>query len=1295
MAIPMVPMETQLQSIFEEVVKTEVIEEAFPGMFMDTPEDERTKLMSCLGAFRQFWSSLSQESHEQCVQWIVRFIHSQHSPKRISFLYDCLAMAVETGLLPPRMVCESLINSDTLEWERTQLWALTFKLVRKIIGGVDYKGVRDLLKVILEKILTIPNTVSSAVVQQLLAAREVVAYILERNACLLPAYFAVTEIRKLYPEGKLPHWLLGNLVSDFVDTFRPTARINSICGRCSLLPVVNNSGAMCNSWKLDPTTLRFPLKGLLPYDKDLFEPQTALLRYVLEQPYSRDMVCNMLGLNKQHKQRCPVLEDQLVDLVVYAMERSETEEKFDDGGTSQLLWQHLSSQLIFFVLFQFASFPHMVLSLHQKLAGRGLIKGRDHLMWVLLQFISGSIQKNALADFLPVMKLFDLLYPEKEYIPVPDINKPQSTHAFAMTCIWIHLNRKAHSDNSKLQIPIPHSLKLHHEFLQQSLRNKSLQMNDYKIALLCNAYSTNSECFTLPMGVLVETIYGNGNMRTPLPGTNCMASGSITPLPMNLLDSLTVHAKMSLIHSIATRVIKLAHAKSSVALAPALVETYSRLLVYMEIESLGIKGFISQLLPTVFKSHAWGILHTLLEMFSYRMHHIQPHYRVQLLSHLHSLAAVPQTNQNQLHLCVESTALRLITALGSSEVQPQFTRFLNDPKTVLSAESEELNRALILTLARATHVTDFFTGSDSIQGTWCKDILQTIMSFTPHNWASHTLSCFPAPLQVFFKQNNVPQESRFNLKKNVEEEYRKWKSMTSENEIITHFSAQGSSPLFLCLLWKMLLDTDHINQIGYRVLERIGARALVAHVRTFADFLVYEFSTSAGGQQLNKCIEILNDMVWKYNIVTLDRLILCLAMRSHEGNEAQVCYFIIQLLLLKPNDFRNRVSDFVKENSPEHWLQNDWHTKHMSYHKKYPEKLYFEGLAEQVNPPVQIQPQYLPIYFGNVCLRFLPVFDIVIHRFLELLPVSKSLETLLDHLGGLYKFHGKSPGPFPNCDWRFNEFPNPAAHALHVTCVELMALAVPGKEVGNALLNVVLKSQPLVPRENITAWMNAIGLIITALPEPYWIVLHDCIVNVINSPSLTSETEWVGYPFQLFDFTACHQSYSEMSCSYTLALAHAVWHHSSIGQLSLIPKFLTEALIPIVKTEFQLLYVYHLVGPFLQRFQQERTRCMIEIGVAFYEMLLNADRYSSHLNYMDPICDFLYHMKYMFTGDSVKDQVEKIICNLRPALKLRLRFITHISKMEPAAVSQQPLSNGSPAQQPSQVPVNVALPVTQ
>lgn len=46
---------------------------------------------------------------------------------------------------------------------------------------------------------------------------------------------------------------------------------------------------------------------------------------------------------------------------------------------------------------------------------------------------------------------------------------------------------------------------------------------------------------------------------------------------------------------------------------------------------------------------------------------------------------------------------------------------------------------------------------------------------------------------------------------------------------------------------------------------------------------------------------------------------------------------------------------------------------------------------------------------------------------------------------------------------------------------------------------------------------------------------------------------------------------------------------------------------------------------------------------------------------MDPICDVFYHIKYMFTGDSIKTDVEGIIRSLRPALQKRLRFITHLN----------------------------------
>ena len=186
------------------------------------------------------------------------------------------------------------------------------------------------------------------------------------------------------------------------------------------------------------------------------------------------------------------------------------------------------------------------------------------------------------------------------------------------------------------------------------------------------------------------------------------------------------------------------------------------------------------------------------------------------------------------------------------------------------------------------------------------------------------MECFPKVIHDFYVKHSIPKENKQQLKKAVDEEFRNWASMDNENDVIAHFSVPGMQPLFLCIVWKMLLETDRISPIAYKILERIGARALSAHLRKFCDCLVYEFTNCPGGQHVNKCVDTINDMVWKYNILTLDRLILCLSLRAQEGSEAQVCFFIIQLILLKAAEFRGRLADFVKDNSPEHWKQSNW-----------------------------------------------------------------------------------------------------------------------------------------------------------------------------------------------------------------------------------------------------------------------------------------------------------------------------------------------------------------------------------
>lgn len=113
------------------------------------------------------------------------------------------------------------------------------------------------------------------------------------------------------------------------------------------------------------------------------------------------------------------------------------------------------------------------------------------------------------------------------------------------------------------------------------------------------------------------------------------------------------------------------------------------------------------------------------------------------------------------------------------------------------------------------------------------------MQNTPHSWANHTLQCFPPVLSEFFQQNSVAKENKQQIKvifvsrscndvvkiniyiyiyfqKAVEEEYRNWASMSNENDIIAHFSVPGTPPLFLCLLWKMILETDRISPIAYK-----------------------------------------------------------------------------------------------------------------------------------------------------------------------------------------------------------------------------------------------------------------------------------------------------------------------------------------------------------------------------------------------------------------------------------------------------------------------------------------------
>lgn len=68
--------------------------------------------------------------------------------------------------------------------------------------------------------------------------------------------------------------------------------------------------------------------------------------------------------------------------------------------------------------------------------------------------------------------------------------------------------------------------------------------SQFKIDVFSIADSTNNEFFAQPMSILVETIYGFNNQKTTMLPGSVIAAGPTQPLAMDMLDSLTVHAKM-------------------------------------------------------------------------------------------------------------------------------------------------------------------------------------------------------------------------------------------------------------------------------------------------------------------------------------------------------------------------------------------------------------------------------------------------------------------------------------------------------------------------------------------------------------------------------------------------------------------------------------------------------------------------------------------------------------------------------------------------------------------------------
>ncbi|XP_065890172.1 mediator of RNA polymerase II transcription subunit 23-like [Dysidea avara] len=994
----------RFEKILEGTSKFSNLEQGFQRYTKKVIVSQAIPRINVLESLKTFLLAVPKDNLHSYLDLYLNHVAHQRNLQWVHNLLDMLKMLVKDGQIPAKPVCDAAVK--VLDVYNEMICCELLKLIKATIGGVDYKGCRDLLIILLSNVDRLPPELPLTCRKALTTVQQTVSYILDRNASILPAYVAGIELQKRYhSQDSKPHWVVAKEVEQCIDSLKGIANLISGAGHVKFLPVVGVSSLHGLTWKLDPGHMILQLKALLPYNKVYQEPHIRLLQHLLLQPQSCELVWNIGGFVKQPKN--PRVEELLADLAVSCMKVSETSYNLgcDTKSKEFHMWNHFATQLFHFCFFYTVSFGPVMCQILDKILPLNITKGRDYLMWSIFQYLSSnsqtSLQINFSRDYPPVINLMDFLYTDKEPLPIPDIAKQSCVYKMAAASLWVYLTRKAATEKTILPRPTPFVLQPQVDYLNKLIQGQTNPSN-YSAVLFCNAFSSVYEVSNTTLTMLAERCYGPVGVLSSL-SEPCCTVGPTSALPLAMLDALTAHAKFSLINKLRQHIVKVMETPPSAetlkqCLPPALLEGYARFLSFREVEWIGFKTFLTQVVYPVVKAHSWHTLNALLELISFRVHqHIHSQaFRFKLLGNFAQVAGFPGI-PIQLYISIETAVLRLIAGAATPDLHVQLAQYANDHKQLLSQDSEEFNKALVLTVAHTLHIT----GMDPTTDNWLEGFIKNVQASTPHMWSAVTQAHFPASMQHCYSAvtsgYNAAEHKRILITR-IDEELRKWRNTANETELMRSYQDTDSSKYCLCVLWRSLMETGQVNHIFLRVMERISAKALAAQLRLLVDYIVHEVSNNP--QLVNTAVIKLNELMWKYNLFPLDRLILTMCLRWFDSIDLQTCFKMIQMLILVPQEFRNRVISFLKECSPQHWEHEDNYQKHMAYLRQYPEKFSVASMNTF---------SHLPVYFGNVCLRFIPVLDLVIHRMLELLlelsNAAKSLETLLEHTSPLYKFH--------------------------------------------------------------------------------------------------------------------------------------------------------------------------------------------------------------------------------------------------------------------------------------------------
>jgi len=528
---------------------------------------------------------------------------------------------------------------------------------------------------------------------------------------------------------------------------------------------------------------------------------------------------------------------------------------------------------------------------------------------------------------------------------------------------------------------------------------------------------------------------------------------------------------------------------------------------------------------------------------------------------------------------------------------------------------------------------------------------------------------------------------------------------------------------------------------SYEILKFISARYMITCTSSLVDFILFTQKQAGNAENvINQLCRSVNDFIFKYEFLTLDRFLFQLVIHPNDDESIQNSLIFLKHFTTDNVNIDQRFK-FLIEFLPsfQHMPfcnSSKFFNGIQEYYKKFPEHSYSEMSNKDKDGDCILESEHLPIYYSNLMEQLLPIVEFLFQRLIEQETPPEIFVPLMKKFSCVFKYHPQpaiylyrtlysfpphlirhdwirecvrhialldrdhklvykysmlsenfmdrfdvaspveicsllierinkattykhQPPNFCSKDWRFAELP-PAAATLVGANIELMI----SKYAPDVLIDALLQCGFKKPQEKPFEIINAIGLILTTLPESFQKNFIEKCENFINLEELINQDK----PEMLLESYLVDGYLGTDNDPVTaIAIIHSFTQHCSNGGLTLISQ-LIENMHSKITTESQLLFMMRIIVPILHRVPDQTKLSFI---VFICQSITVVSQKKEKLNFEDTYCDLIYQMKYTVLGFMGMEKLESLILQFPLSLREKMKYFYSSKEEHDTAMAKQ------------------------